>query len=55
MAKRNFVEMATKLSDVVGGNIYLRSISKGVMPNLPIIIIGSFASLFVGLPIPFWQ
>ena len=30
MAKRNFVEMATKLSDVVGGNIYLRSISKGV-------------------------
>lgn len=55
MAKTNFVEMATKLSDVVGGNIYLRSISKGVMPNLPIIIIGSFASLFVGLPIPFWQ
>lgn len=55
MAKRNFVEMATKLSDVVGGNIYLRSISKGVMPNLPIIIIGSFASLFVGLPIPFWR
>lgn len=55
MAKRNFVDMATKLSDVVGGNIYLRSISKGVMPNLPIIIIGSFASLFVGLPIPFWQ
>lgn len=55
MAKRNFVEMATKLSDVVGGNIYLRSISKGIMPNLPIIIIGSFASLFVGLPIPFWQ
>lgn len=55
MAKTNFVEMATKMSDVVGGNIYLRSISKGVMPNLPIIIIGSFASLFVGLPIPFWQ
>lgn len=40
-------------SDVVNGNIYLQSISQGIMTFLPVIIIGSFASLFSGLPVDF--
>lgn len=55
MAKRNFSETLTLASDKVSRNIYLQSISQGCMSMLPVVIIGSFASLFSGLPVNFWQ
>lgn len=51
-------QIITKLSELggnVSGNAYLQGISQGIMGLLPIIIVGAFASLFQGLPIPFWQ
>ncbi|WP_108774169.1 PTS sugar transporter subunit IIC [Lactimicrobium massiliense] len=53
--KANFTDKLTVLSDKISGNLYLQSISQGVMMMLPVIIIGSFASLFSGLPVGFWQ
>lgn len=53
--KRSLSETLSLISDKVGGNIYLQSISQGCMSMLPIVIIGSFASLFSGLPVEFWQ
>lgn len=53
--KRSFTEIITVAGDKIGRNIYLQSVSQGIMPFLPIIIIGSFASLFSGLPVAFWQ
>ena len=54
--------MDNKLLDKLGAfasrmdsNNVLQGISRGVMGVLPIIIVGAFASLFVGLPIPAWQ
>lgn len=55
MEKKSFMERATELGGKISSNIYLQSISQGMMPLLPIIIIGSFASLFSGLPVPAWQ
>ena len=55
MAKRNFSETLTLASEKVSRNIYLQSISQGCMSMLPVVIIGSFASLFSGLPVNFWQ
>lgn len=55
MAKINFSETLTLASDKVSRNIYLQSISQGCMSMLPVVIIGSFASLFSGLPVNFWQ
>lgn len=53
--KKTFADRMTTVSDVIGKNIYLQSISQGIMSFLPVIIIGSFASLFSGLPVDFWQ
>lgn len=53
--KKSLIERLTVLGDKVSSNIYLQAISQGVMAMLPIIIIGAFASLFSGLPIPAWQ
>lgn len=54
--------MDNKLLDKLGAfaskmdsNNVLQGISRGVMGVLPVIIVGAFASLFVGLPIPAWQ
>lgn len=53
--KKTFADRMSGVSDVIGKNIYLQSISQGIMSFLPVIIIGSFASLFSGLPVAFWQ
>ena len=53
MAKINFSETLTLASEKVSRNIYLQSISQGCMSMLPVVIIGSFASLFSGLPVNF--
>lgn len=53
--KKNFADRMAGVSDVIGKNVYLQSISQGIMSFLPVIIIGSFASLFSGLPVEFWQ
>ncbi|MDE6998347.1 MAG: PTS transporter subunit EIIC [Oscillospiraceae bacterium] len=53
--KRSFSETAMAVGDKIGGNIYLQSVSQGIMALLPVIIIGSFASLLTGLPVAFWQ
>lgn len=53
--KRSLAETLSAISDKVGSNIYLQSISQGCMSMLPVVIIGSFASLFAGLPVEFWQ
>lgn len=47
-----------KISDIggrIGSNIYISSISQGIMGMFPIIIIGAFASLFVGLSFASYQ
>lgn len=53
--KKSFIERLTVLGDKVSSNLYLQAVSQGVMAMLPVIIIGAFASLFSGLPIPVWQ
>lgn len=55
MEKKSFIDRATEFGQKISANIYLQGISQGMMPLLPVIIIGSFASLFNGLPIPAWQ
>lgn len=53
--KPSFADRAAELGGKIGQNVYLQSVSQGMMPLLPIIIIGSFASLFSGLPVEAWQ
>lgn len=53
--KKSFSEYITRASDAIGSNPYLQCVSKGVMPLMTITVVGSFASLFAGLPVPFWQ
>ena len=53
--KKSFTDKLAVLSDKISSNLYVQSVSQGVMMMLPIIIIGSFASLFVGLPVDAWQ
>ena len=53
--KKSFINQLTVLGDKVSSNLYLQAVSQGVMTILPVIIIGAFASLFSGLPIPAWQ
>jgi cellobiose PTS system EIIC component len=53
--KTKFIEKLSNISEKVGNNSYLQGISQGVMGALPFIIIGAFASLFMGLPIEGWQ
>ena len=48
MENSKFVERLSHIGESLGNNIYLQAISRGVMGILPIIIIGSFASLFMG-------
>lgn len=55
MENNKFIEKLTIIGEKLGNNKYLQSISQGVMSVLPIIIVGSFASLFAGLPIDVWQ
>jgi len=43
------------LSNKMSANHVLQGISKGVMGVLPVIIVGAFASLFLGLPVGAWQ
>jgi PTS system cellobiose-specific IIC component len=54
-AKSNILEKISRLSDIVGGNVYLQAVSQGGMAALPFIIIGAFSSLLVGLPIEGWK
>lgn len=55
MEQNTFINKLAMIGGKLGTNIYLQSISQGVMSILPIIIVGSFASLFAGLPIEAWQ
>ena len=55
MENSKFIQKLSLVGEKLGNNIYLQSISRGVMSILPIIIVGSFASLFMGLPIEQWQ
>lgn len=55
MEQNGFAAKAAAVGDKISQNIYLQGMSQGIMPLLPIIIIGSFASLFSGLPVPAWQ
>lgn len=51
----NLLEKLSIYADKLGNNKYLQGISRGVMSALPFIIVGAFASLFVGLPVEAWQ
>lgn len=44
-----------QVSEKVSRNHFLQGISQGIMSILPMIIIGAFASLFLGLPIDAWK
>lgn len=55
MEKRSFADRASEFGGRIGQNVYLQSVSQGMMPLLPVIIVGSFASLFSGLPVEAWQ
>lgn len=50
-----FIDKLSRFGDKVGNNIYLQAISQGGLSALPVIVVGSFASLFAGLPIDAWQ
>ena len=50
-----FIDKLSRFGDKVGNNIYLQAISQGGLSALPVIVVGSFASLFAGLPIHVWQ
>lgn len=50
-----FIDKLSRFGDKVGNNIYLQAISQGGLSALPVIVVGSFASLFAGLPIGAWQ
>ena len=50
-----FIDNLSRFGDKVGNNIYLQAISQGGLSALPVIVVGSFASLFAGLPIHAWQ
>lgn len=50
-----FIDKLSRFGDKVGNNIYLQAISQGGLSALPVIVVGSFASLFAGLPIHAWQ
>ncbi len=43
------------MGNAVSKNTILQAISSGIMSMFPIIIVGSFASLFSGIPIPAYQ
>lgn len=50
-----FTEKVGKISNKLSQNKIIKGLSSGVMATLPLIIIGAFASLLVGLKIPAWQ
>ena len=50
-----FIDKLSRFGDKVGNNISLQAISHGGLSALPVIVVGSFASLFAGLPIDAWQ
>lgn len=56
MASMNSViAKVSSWGSVIGKNTILQAISSGIMSMFPIIIVGSFASLFSGIPIPAYQ
>ncbi|MBP2057191.1 PTS system cellobiose-specific IIC component [Lactobacillus colini] len=50
-----FTEKVNIIGQNINKNIYIHSISAGIMSMFPILIIGAFASLFSGLSIPTYQ
>lgn len=46
MENNKFINKALEVSGRIAANIYLDSISKGLMGTLPILMIGSLALLF---------
>ncbi|KAF1298332.1 hypothetical protein BAU15_13730 [Enterococcus sp. JM4C] len=55
MENNMFIEKLSRFGDKIGGNMYLQAIFQGGLSTLPVIVVGSFASLFAGLPIDAWQ
>lgn len=48
-------EKVQKIAYTIQTNKYLQAISNGLMSALPVLMIGSFAIMFVGIPIAPWQ
>ncbi|WP_459478948.1 PTS sugar transporter subunit IIC [Clostridium saccharoperbutylacetonicum] len=48
-------EKVQKFAYTIQTNKYLQAISNGLMSALPVLMIGSFAIMFVGIPIAPWQ
>lgn len=44
-----------KITNKISQNKVIQGLSQGVMGTFPLIIVGAFASLFLGLKIPVWQ
>lgn len=55
LANSKWIAKISEFGNKVGSNKYVSVISSGMMMMMPIVFIGSFASLFVGLQIPVWQ
>lgn len=56
MASMNgIIAKISSWGNAVSKNTILQAISSGIMSMFPIIIVGSFASLFSGIPIPAYQ
>lgn len=53
--KEKMYEVIGSLASKMENNSVLQSISQGIMGVLPVIIVGAFASLFIGLPITGYQ
>ena len=54
MENNKFINKALEVSGRIAANIYLDSISKGLMGTLPILMIGSLALLFGVFPFDPW-
>lgn len=53
--KKSLIDILTNIGDKVSDNKYLQALSQGCMTMLPVVIVGSFASLGTGLPLAGWQ
>lgn len=53
--KTTLSEKTAKISNKISSNIYIQGVTQGIMSILPVIIIGAFSSLFLGLPIEAWK
>ncbi|MFC6279354.1 PTS sugar transporter subunit IIC [Streptococcus moroccensis] len=54
-ANSKFVEKLTVFGGKIGANKYIQAISSGMMMLIPVVIIGSFAGLFLGIKVEAWQ